>query len=112
MKGFLGFCLAVLVVYTIYYDLQYGTVPRTSHAAEMQDHTQPRQHQKQQMPSEKVKVRPGDTVLSIDEKVNGNGSAPIEKVVRDFKKLNPGADINEIQIGETYKFPVYDKNRH
>ncbi|HEX6922297.1 MAG TPA: LysM domain-containing protein [Bacillales bacterium] len=108
MKGFLGLCLAALVIYTIYYDLEYGTLPQTSKAATVQSHKQQHEQKKQQqIPSKKVKVKPGQTVLSVVEQLNGSSAAPIQKIVHDFKQLNPDTDANQIQIGQTYRFPIY-----
>lgn len=105
MKGFLGFCLVVLVVYTIYYDLQFGTIPQITRSANAATH-HVAQHK---MPFQSVKVHPGDTVLSVVEHLNGNESVGIKKIIRDFEKLNPGASANQIQIGTTYRFPIYKK---
>ncbi|HEX7064303.1 MAG TPA: LysM domain-containing protein [Bacillales bacterium] len=108
MKGFLGLCLAALVLYTIYYDLEYGTLPQTSKAATVETHKQQKQPQ-EKIPSKKIKVKPGQTVLSIVEKVNGSNPVSIQKIVHDFEQLNPDVNANQIQIGETYQFPVYHK---
>lgn len=105
MKGFLCFCLAVLVVYTIYYDLQVGTIPKVTNSANAATH----HVKKAQMPFQSVKVKPGDTVLSVVEQLNGNESVGIQKIVRDFDKLNPGDNASNIQIGQTYRFPIYKK---
>ncbi|HEU5138773.1 MAG TPA: hypothetical protein VFT51_02290 [Bacillales bacterium] len=108
MKGFLGLCLAVLVVYTIYYDLEYGTLPHTSKAATVETH---KQQDKPKIPSRKIKAKPGQTVLSIVEKLNGSNPVSIQKVVHDFEKLNPDVEASQIQIGKTYRFPIYHKNK-
>ncbi len=53
-------------------------------------------------------VQAGDTVLSITEQIN-EGHVPIQQLLLDFEKLNPGANPHEIHIGETYFFPIYNK---
>lgn len=112
MKGFLGFILAVLVVYSIYYDLQFGTIPNMTKAATVGTHLKPNKKtghpEKKQIPYKKTKVQPGATVLTVVEHLNGNTSVSIQKIIRDFEKLNPGVDANKIKIGHTYLFPVYN----
>lgn len=94
---FIGF-----LFYSIYYDLKKGTLPETERVAPVSNMTVDRK-----IPAKKLVVKPGDTVLSIVEKLNGQMSVPIQKIIHDFKKLNPGADPHAIQIGETYLFPLY-----
>ncbi|HLR80656.1 MAG TPA: hypothetical protein VK119_08790 [Bacillota bacterium] len=56
----------------------------------------------------KVKVQPGDTVLSIVEEVNGQiQESSIEKVMTDFKALNPTTNPYQLQTGNFYYFPLY-----
>ncbi|HET7657407.1 MAG TPA: hypothetical protein VFK37_03880 [Bacillales bacterium] len=115
MKGFIGFCLAILVIYSIYYDLQYGTIPNTTKAAtvnaQLKKDKTPSQPEHKEIPHQKVQVQPGATVLSIVEHINKQSSVSIQKVVHDFEFLNPGVDANKIKIGQTYLFPVYDKKK-
>ncbi|HET7579808.1 MAG TPA: LysM domain-containing protein [Bacillales bacterium] len=109
MKGFLGVCLAALVLYSIYYDLKIGTLPTTTHAATVESGAH--HSSKINIPFKKVKVQPGETVLSIVEQLQGSKAVGIQKIVHDFEKLNPGVDANEIQIGHIYRFPVYNKQK-
>lgn len=106
MKKFLGLCLAALVIYTMYYDLHTGTLPHSPKAE-----ASPTEQEEDAMPSKEVKVKPGATVLSIAEHLDHKSSVPIEKVVSDFEKLNPGVEANSITIGKTYRFPVYGRSQ-
>lgn len=57
----------------------------------------------------KVKVQEGETVLSIVEKINKKSleTLNIEKIMTDFKKLNPAVEPLSIQTGKFYYFPLY-----
>lgn len=82
----------------MYYDLKFGTIPA---------HSIPPQTENSNYYMT-VKIKPGDTVLSIVEHYQENDiPVPIGEVVEDFKKLNNGLLPEEIEIGKHYKFPVY-----
>ncbi|GIN85470.1 hypothetical protein J6TS2_18560 [Heyndrickxia sporothermodurans] len=107
MKKFLAFVTVIIVVYSVYIDLSFGTIPVITHASENMDKTV---KIKKTTPFLNRKVKPGDTVLSIVENVNPSStSISIEKIVKDFTKLNNGLKPEEIQIGQNYKFPIYEK---
>lgn len=106
MKKLIGLLLAALVIYTMYYDLHTGTLPDSPKAQ-----ASSAQQKENVMPSKKVKVKPGATVLSISEHLNQNATVPIQKVIDDFEKLNPNVKANRITIGETYQFPVYEDSQ-
>lgn len=57
----------------------------------------------------KVKVQPGDTVLSLMEKVNNYelDNLDIDKIIADFKQLNPLVNPYDLKINHYYYFPVY-----
>ncbi|HET7628448.1 MAG TPA: hypothetical protein VFK44_08670 [Bacillales bacterium] len=112
MKGFFTFCFCLLVAYTAYYDITYGTIPTSHNAGGAETSTAARtENEEERIPATSWKVHPGETVLSISEKLNGNAKASIEKIVSDFKKLNPGVNVHQLQIGKTYRFPVYTQSR-
>lgn len=107
MKKFLAFVTVIIVVYSVYIDLNFGTIPVITHASENMDKTV---KIKNKSPYLNRKVKPGDTVLSIVENANPTStSISIEKIVKDFTKLNNGLKPEEIQIGQNYKFPIYEK---
>ena len=105
MKRFAGILIAILVIYVIYYDLSYGTLP----SVKVED-VAASKTEEIAAPFFEESVRPGDTVLSIVEKrMNGTIPVSISSVIEDFQKLNDGRKPEDIQIGKTYKFPVYKK---
>lgn len=54
-----------------------------------------------------IEVKTGDTVLSVTEAINKKKVPSIEKVIDDFKQLNKNTSATKIQIGKSYKFPLY-----
>ncbi|MFD1736568.1 LysM peptidoglycan-binding domain-containing protein [Bacillus salitolerans] len=110
MKKLTLFLIISLLIYSVYYDLKTGTLPISKVIAasgdnEINTHTP--------IPTEhfiEVKVKPGDTVLSIlEQHLEGNLPVSIPTVIIDFKKLNDEMDPEKIQIGKTYKIPLYKK---
>lgn len=57
--------------------------------------------------SVRMQVQPGDTMLSLTEKINGNRTIDIEQLVKDFKTLNPEIDNTALSVGQYYNFPLY-----
>lgn len=109
----LGFLMVtIFLIYIIQYDIRYGTlipvkaVPVSTQTAESSSPGKA----KTTAPYIKVKVKAGDTVLSIVEQLT-HRSIPVsmDKVIADFKALNKGISPENIQIGKEYKFPVYKK---
>lgn len=106
MKKFLAFIAVIIVIYSVYIDLNFGTIPFTSQASAKIEKTTPLE---KQATFKTTKVKPGETVLSIIEKINTSPlSISIERMVKDFEQLNNGMKPEEIQIGQVYKFPIYD----
>ncbi len=54
-----------------------------------------------------IKVKSGDTVLSITEEINSITNLDIEKVITDFQKLNPSTNYRVITPDSFYYFPLY-----
>lgn len=56
-----------------------------------------------------VKVRPGDTVLSITEEIQTApaSSVSVENILTTFESLNPTTSSNEILVHEIYYFPQF-----
>ena len=105
MKKLIIFGLFALAGWTSYYDITVGTLnflPGT-HRAE----ASPSVLQTNGQIYRTVTIEPGDTVLSVHERLNPGAHIAIEKVLNDFQKLNGGRDPNHIQIGASYRFPVY-----
>jgi hypothetical protein len=101
MKKLAVLFLTAFTLYVVYYDLKIGTLPVSSQVS-----TKYETHD--EISYQIWEVKPGDTVLSVVEKIT-NRSIPVSltQVVDDFQALNQGMKPEEIQIGKTYKFPVY-----
>lgn len=107
MKKLLAIAIFGLIGWTSLYDLTNGTLSliltSKPQAAAAQTTVQPASVQA----STSVVIKPGDTVLSIEEKLNPKQTLSIATVLADFKSLNPSVDPNHIQIGQTYQFKLY-----
>ncbi|MGV3286303.1 hypothetical protein ACE2AI_02660 [Bacillus wiedmannii] len=117
----LGIFLFVLVLgYIFYYDINIGTLPMLSsykktNAAQTIKQESTDTKQKKENKAEKetdvtyktIEVKTGETVLSITEQINKKKIPSIEKVIDDFKQLNKSTSATKIQIGKSYKFPLY-----
>jgi len=105
MKKIAVFMAAVIVGYSMYYDLAIGTLPSFSNPSSSSSAASPVPGE---APHAIVKINAGDTVISIVEELEkGTLPVPIEQVVEDFRSLNNQAKPEEIQIGKEYKFPIY-----
>jgi len=112
-----GFCkmkkvsvtiISVLILYIVYYDLTTGTLPLMKENFQSQTVVAIAESKNTDTkPFYEVKIKPGDTVLSIIEKNNPTEKMSITQIIQDFKKLNPKINPNKIQIGQIYKFPLY-----
>ncbi|MBP3968361.1 hypothetical protein KAF80_04760 [Bacillus sp. WL1] len=115
----LGVFLFVLVLgYIFYYDIKIGTLPMLSSykkttAAQTikQESTNTKQKKENKAETDvsykTIEVKTGETVLSITEQINKKKIPSIEKVIDDFKQLNKSTSATKIQIGKSYKFPLY-----
>lgn len=106
MKRLVLICLFFLVIYSVYHDLSVGTLSTQKKEAVAVSSMENNDQQQ----AKKVKISSGQTVLSVVEQLNQKASVPIKKIVKDFKSLNPGVNPNEIQSGEIYAFPLYEKS--
>jgi hypothetical protein len=108
LKKLIGALITVLVLYVIYHDITLGTLPKDNKEnIAVQVSTS---NVETEIPYFEKVVNPGDTVLSIVEKKSKHPlSVSISKVIADFEKLNGETKPEEIQIGNTYKFPIYKK---
>lgn len=107
MKRLLTVIISLFVLLGIYYDLSRGTLSvhsnYQSEYAQLEDLTVIE-------PYIEVTIQPGDTVLSIMEQIETPIPVPLDQLVRDFEELNNGVRPELIQIGKTYKFPLYNKD--
>lgn len=56
-----------------------------------------------------IKVKPGDTVLSITEEINEVSNLNIEQIITDFEHLNPGTSVEKLIPNSFYYFPLYNE---
>lgn len=56
-----------------------------------------------------IKVKPGETVLSIIEKINNHDiqTRSVSQIIDDFKLANPNTDPYQLKAGNFYYFPLY-----
>ncbi|OZU89955.1 hypothetical protein CIL03_02095 [Virgibacillus indicus] len=56
-----------------------------------------------------IKVKSGETVLSIVEKINNNDIEilNVNQIISDFRLANPETDPFQLQTGHYYYFPLY-----
>ncbi|MFD2133562.1 hypothetical protein ACFSKI_20320 [Pseudogracilibacillus auburnensis] len=57
----------------------------------------------------KIKVHPGDTILSVSERINKVQveNLRIDQIMTDFQIVNPNADVHALSPNTYYYFPVY-----
>ncbi|MEN1934790.1 hypothetical protein AAIE21_04085 [Paenibacillus sp. 102] len=111
----LGALLLVLVLgYVFYYDIKIGTLPMLSSykkttAAQTvkKENVDTKAKEETDVQYKAIEVKTGETVLSITEAINKKKIPSIEKVIDDFKQLNKNTSTTKIQIGKSYKFPLY-----
>ena len=113
MKKIIGLISVLIVLYSVYFDLKFGTIPNATFASTVNKaevkNTQSKPASKEQN-FKIIEVKPGDTVLSIAAKLQKNHSnVAVDKVIKDFTKLNPGVEPKDIQIGQIYRFPIYQQ---
>ena len=116
MKRLVIFLFVLVLGYIFYYDIKIGTLPMLSSykkttAAQTikKEETTTKQSKKEEtdVTYKAIEVKTGETVLSITEQINKKKIPSIEKVIDDFKQLNKSTSATKIQIGKTYKFPLY-----
>ncbi|WP_044894780.1 LysM domain-containing protein [Bacillus alveayuensis] len=107
MKKLTWFFILCFVAYIVYHDVTNGTLPAATKTAASQ--TQEAKTEDGDLLNYKtMKVKAGDTILSIMEKERDRPlPISIEQLIKDFETLNPGVKAESLQIGKTYKFPVY-----
>lgn len=107
--------LICITIFSIYYDLSNGTIPIITQeqtntpaisAAEVTE--QPSDIENTSNTYIDVEVKPGDTVLTIAERI-ANKPIPVSitQLIEDFQAMNEGITPEKIQIGKTYRFPMY-----
>lgn len=98
----------IIIGWTSYYDISHGTLPLITNPTTASAKTPISEPSKPPVVSTKqITVQSGDTVLSIEERLNGKTPPSIAQMITDFKALNPSVDPNKIEIGRTYTFKIY-----
>ncbi|MBW3114316.1 MULTISPECIES: hypothetical protein [Bacillaceae] len=120
MKRMAIFFGIIILLYSVYYDLNNGTLKLLYKEATVAN-SAPRVNVNQTEPSTPVdgdrepsslpyvemEVKPGDTVLSlVEDLLDASIPVSIDKVITDFEELNDVPPA-KIQIGKTYKIPNY-----
>ncbi len=109
VKRLAVFVGVIILLYSVYYDLNKGTLTLLhEESAETAATTEaPVTPAVREVPYVETRVSTGDTVLSlVKEAVDGPLPVSVDQVIRDFEELN-GIGASEIQAGKTYKFPKY-----
>ena len=107
MKSVAAIIIIFIVAYSIYYDLTIGTLPHGAAASSQVEEAQMNLSEPSD-PYTLIEVNPGDTVISILEKLQqGHVPVSIDQLVKDFEELNNGTKPEQIHIGKSYKFPIY-----
>jgi len=102
VKKILTLLFTALITYSVYFDMTIGTLPAVSTPVTAQESPS-------DQPYIEIEVKPGDTLLSIIEREEGSLPKPINTIILDFQELNDGHSPHELQIGKTYKFPIYSQ---
>lgn len=103
MKRLIGIIVLMIGIYATYYDLTEGTLPKNENEPASEATST-------MIPFQEITVRPGDTVLSIIENLEGfPNEVSINKIVEDFILLN-GIAPQDIQAGKSYKIPLYSSD--
>ncbi|WP_349407837.1 hypothetical protein [Pseudalkalibacillus sp. SCS-8] len=106
MKKFSIVLLFFLLLYSVYFDLKFGTLPSTK--AEALPVQAAYSEEETQQAYKEIIVQPGETMLTILERLhNGNLPVSIEVAVADFERLNEGISAHNIKAAHTYRFPHY-----
>ncbi|GGN66111.1 MULTISPECIES: hypothetical protein [Oceanobacillus] len=56
-----------------------------------------------------IKIKHGDTILSVTEEINELDYLDVQQVINDFEKLNPGVDTESLLPNSFYYFPLYNE---
>ncbi|GGJ62922.1 hypothetical protein GGR02_001315 [Anoxybacillus voinovskiensis] len=104
MKKLIRVLVFLFLLYVVYYDVAKGTLPTQTNAPVHETETAKR------LPYQIIEIKAGDTLVSIvEQQQKGPLPVPIDTLIRDFESLNPGVKATALQIGKSYKIPVYRK---
>jgi hypothetical protein len=106
MKKLVLTILIILFMISIYKDIYVGTNLSTpnNHVSTPMESSQ----SGESFEAIKVKVAPGDTVLTVVERLNPDfTNYDVKKVLYDFSTLNPNQDPERLKMNHFYFFPKY-----
>lgn len=107
-KRLLFYVVIILLIVSLYKDITIGTPFINDSKLDQIQQIYPKDFQ-HNLSVAQVRVQHGDTVLSITERVNHQlPELDIEKIITDFKAINPNIDPYHLQTDTFYYFPVYD----
>jgi hypothetical protein len=108
MKKLIVNIFIILFLISIYKDLYTGTDLSTPYEEEVTNNNDAISSSDSKYDAIKIKIGPGDTVITIIEKLNPTvDNFNIDQIVADFLTLNPNADPNKLQNNRFYFFPKY-----
>ncbi len=102
------YLLLILLFVSIYKDLTIDDTTKIKSKSKITQFTDARE-----ISSIRIRVDPGDTVLSIVEQVNKDNhisKIDITEIITDFEKINPNVDPYELRPNHFYYFPLYHHN--
>ena len=102
LRKILMLLFMALIIYSVYFDITIGTLPAVSTPVIAQESPS-------ELPYKEIEVKPGDTLLSIIEREERSLPKPINTIILDFQELNDGQSPHELQIGKTYRIPIYSQ---
>ncbi|MCM3596245.1 hypothetical protein M4D55_10715 [Metabacillus idriensis] len=107
MKRLMIFILFIFLMYIVYYDMNSGTISINPQGKVEEPAAEAVSAGSK--PYTEKKISQGETVLTIVEQLHKQFPVPIDQIRQDFEKLNPNVKADTIQVGKTYKFPLYEK---
>ncbi|MGG4490021.1 hypothetical protein [Metabacillus idriensis] len=108
MKRLMIFILFIFLMYIVYYDMNSGTLSSINPQGKNEEPAAVSVSAGTKPYTEK-KISQGETVLTIVEQLHKEFPVPIDQIRQDFEMLNPNVKADTIQVGKTYKFPLYEK---
>lgn len=94
--------LFTLLSYIIFYDIVFGTFKDVSNHPPSEITTEVA------ISFQNIEIKSGDTLLSVVEQISTSNNIPSSDIIiKDFQTLNHGTQPLHLQIGTTYKIPIY-----
>jgi len=95
--------IILLFIMSIYKDLTAGTNAQIPPPVTQEDQVEDTEYSIKQ-----IKIKSGDTVLSVIEQIHGGMEGlSIDQILTDFQTINPNADPYHLHPNTFYYFPLY-----